>query len=94
MVAKPIRKRPKPKIKEDDQMAKSKNKIALHKLLWCKIRLYQQLHDLTNQDLAAFIGVSERTLLEYDKDAKNITLGKLENFLLSEGLELDELLAS
>ena len=92
MAAKPIRNQPKPKIKEDDQMAKSKNRIALHKLLWCKIRLYQQLHDLTNQDLAAFIGVSERTLLEYDKDAKNITLGKIENFLLSENLELNELL--
>ena len=81
-------------IKERDQMAKSKNKITLHKKAWCKVRYYQQLHNLSNQDLAAYLGVSERTLLEYDKDAKNITLGKLENFLLSEGLELDELLAS
>ena len=60
--------------------------------MWCKIRYYQQLHDLTNQDLAAFIGVSERTLLEYDKNAANITLGKFENFLKSVDLEFSELL--
>lgn len=74
-------------------MKNSKNDVALHKKVWCKIRYYQQLHDLSNKDLAAFIGVSERTLLEYDKNAANITLGKIENFLKSENLELNELLA-
>ncbi len=73
-------------------MKSKKQEIALHKKVWCKIRYYQQLHDLSNKDLAAFIGVSERTLLEYDKNAANITLGKIENFLKSEDLELNELL--
>ena len=74
-------------------MKNSKNDVALHKKVWCKIRYHQQLHDLSNKDLAAFIGVSERTLLEYDKNAANITLGKIESFLKSENLELNELLA-
>lgn len=61
-------------------------------MIWCKIRYYQQLNDLTNADLAAFIGVSERTLSEYDKNAENITLGKIERFLKSENMELNDLL--
>ncbi len=74
-------------------MKSKKQEIALHKMVWCKIRFYQQLHDLSNKDLADFIGVSERTLLEYDKNSANITLGKIENFLKSENLELNELLS-
>lgn len=73
-------------------MKSKKQEIALHKKVWCKIRYYQQLHDLPNKVLADFIGVSERTLLEYDKNAANITLGKFENFLKSVDLEFSELL--
>lgn len=73
-------------------MKSNKKDIALYKQIWCKIRCYQQLHDITNKELAAYIGVCERTLLEYDKSAENITLGKIENFLKSENIELTDLL--
>lgn len=68
-----------------------KKTIPIYKKLWCKIRYYQQLHDLSNADLAAFIGVSERTLSEYDKDAANLTLGKVDSFLKSEEISLKDL---
>lgn len=74
-------------------MKGNKKGISLCKKIWCKIRYYQKLNDFTNAELAAFIGVSERTLLEYDKNSNNITLGKLENFLGSAELSLDELLS-
>ncbi|MBR2303908.1 MAG: hypothetical protein IJ871_02055 [Ruminococcus sp.] len=72
--------------------SKQKKDVALYKKIWCKIRYYQQLNDLSNEDLAAFIGVSERTLSEYDKNAQNITLGKIENFLKCEEIDLEELM--
>lgn len=74
-------------------MKAKKKDIALYKQIWCKIRYYQQLHDLSNADLAAYIGVCERTLSEYDKNAENITLGKIEKFLKSEDLKFEDLLA-
>ncbi len=64
----------------------------LYKLIWCKIQYYQRLNDLSNEELAAYIGVCERTLTEYDKNAENITLGKIENFLRSENISLEDLL--
>jgi len=64
----------------------------LYKLIWCKIRYYQKLNDLSNEELAAYIGVSERTLLEYDKNAENLTLGRIESFLKSENMEIRDLL--
>lgn len=70
----------------------NKSRKPLYKLLWCKIRYYQKLNDMSNIELAAYIGVSERTLLEYDKSAENITLGKLENFLMSENMDIEDLL--
>ena len=48
-------------------MKSKKQEIALHKKVLCKIRYYQQLHDLSNKDLADLIGVSEQTLLKNDK---------------------------
>lgn len=65
----------------------------LYKLIWCKIRYYQRLNDLSNEELAAYLGVCERTLSEYDKHAENITLGKIDSFLRSENLNLGDLLA-
>lgn len=64
----------------------------IQKLIWCKIRYYQQLNDISNDELAAYIGVCGRTLTEYDKNAENITLGKIENFLRSENISLEDLL--
>ena len=65
----------------------------LYKLIWCKIRYYQRLNDLSNEELAAYLGVCERTLAEYDKNAEAITLGKIDKFLQSEDIKLEELMS-
>lgn len=71
---------------------KSQARISLYKKIWCKIRCYQQLYDMSDKDLSNYLCVSERTLKEYDKNAMNITLGKLDNFLYINNLTLIELL--
>lgn len=68
-------------------------RITIYKLIWCKIRYWQSLKDVTDSEIAAFLQVGERTLKEYDKSAKNITLEKIDNFLYVNNMELAELLA-
>ena len=67
-------------------------KIPFQKHLWCRIRMYQHLHDISNQRLAEILTVGERTLREYDKKADNITLDKIDNFLSYTGLSITELM--
>ena len=72
---------------------RKEKRIALYKKLWCKIRYWQNLQDVTDTELASLLQVSERTLHEYDKSAKNITLEKIDNFLDVNKMELNELLS-
>ena len=71
---------------------KKEKRITLYKKLWCKIRYWQSLKDITDTELASLLQVGERTLKEYDKSAKNITLEKIDMFLYSNNMELAELL--
>ena len=68
-------------------------RITLYRKVWCKIRYWQNLRDITDSELAAAMQVGERTLHEYDKCAKHITLEKVDNFLEVNHMELDELLS-
>ena len=68
-------------------------RITIYKKVWCKIRYWQNLRDSTHSELAAVLQVGERTLHEYDKNAKNITLEKIDNFLDVNKMELNELLS-
>ena len=72
---------------------KKEKRISLYKKVWCKIRYWQSLKDIPDNDLAVFLQVGVRTLKEYDKCAKHITLEKLDNFLYVHNMELAELLA-
>ncbi|MBR0485027.1 MAG: hypothetical protein IJJ69_09655 [Oscillospiraceae bacterium] len=72
---------------------KKDRRIALYKKIWCKIRYWQNISDVTDSELAAYMQVAERTLKDYDRNAKNITLEKIDNFLYMNGMELTELLA-
>ena len=72
---------------------KREKRIALYKKIWCKIRYWQSLKDVTDMELAAYLQVTERTLHEYDKNAKNITLEKVDSFLYANGMELTDLMA-
>ncbi|MDE5991832.1 MAG: hypothetical protein K2G87_02150 [Oscillospiraceae bacterium] len=65
---------------------KREKRIALYKKIWCKIRYWQSLKDVTDMELAAYLQVTERTLHEYDKNAKNITLEKVDSFLYANGM--------
>lgn len=67
-------------------------RITLYKKVWCKIRYWQNLRDIEDAELAADLQVGERTLHEYDKCAKHITLEKVDNFLEVNHMELDELM--
>lgn len=73
---------------------KKEKRITLQKKIWCKIRYYQQLNDISDTDLASSMGVSIRTLKEYDKDASPISLQKLDIFLYLYNLTLSELFNS
>ncbi len=72
---------------------KKDRRIALYKKIWCKIRYWQNISDVTDSELAAYMQVAERTLKDYDRNAKNITLEKIDNFLYMNGMELTDLLA-
>ena len=71
---------------------RKEKRIALYKKLWCKIRYWQNLRDVTDTELAAVLQVSERSLHEYDKNAKNITLENVDSFLYMDGMELADLM--
>ena len=65
----------------------------LSRVIWCKIRYYQQLHKISNESLAEKLDIKPRTLTAYDRNAENIRLGQLEQFLNSYAITLDELLS-
>ena len=72
---------------------KKDRRIALYKKIWCKIRYWQNISDVTDSELAAYMQVAERTLKDYDRNAKNITLEKIDNFLYMNNMELTDLMA-
>ena len=74
-------------------MAKRDKRISIYKKIWCKIRYWQSLKDISDSELATYLQVCERTLRDYDKSARSITLEKIDNFLVVNSMELDELLA-
>lgn len=74
-------------------MVKRDKRISIYKKIWCKIRYWQNLKDISDSELAAYLQVCERTLRDYDKSARSITLEKIDNFLVVNSMELDELLA-
>lgn len=72
---------------------RKEKRISLYKKIWCKIRYWQNLKDISDSELAVYLNVGERTLHEYDKSARNITLEKIDNFLYVNDMELADLLS-
>ena len=68
-------------------------RIALYKIIWGKIRYWQSLQELPDSTLAGYLQVTERTMRDYDKNAKNLTLEKIDNFLLINNMNLTDLLS-
>lgn len=73
-------------------MAKKNQRITLHKMVWCRIRYWQSLREISDTELASYLKVSERTLHEYDKSAENITLGRVDNLLYISGMDFNDLM--
>lgn len=78
---------------EGGDFLKRVKRTPIYKSIWLKIRYYQLLNDITDAQLAECLQVGERTLREYDKSARHVTLEKVDNFLVSSNLQLGELLA-
>jgi len=75
--------------------AKAKQKrIPLHKQIWCKIRYYQQLNDISDEDMASYLGCCSKTLRNYDRNAKCLTLHDVDMFLYMNNITLEELMAA
>lgn len=74
-------------------MAKKTPRITLYKHIWCKVRYWQNLRDVSDAELASYLKVGERTLHEYDKSAENITLGRVDNLLYVTGMDFNDLMA-
>lgn len=73
-------------------MAKKTIRITLYKRIWCKVRYWQNLKDISDAELASYLQVGERTLHEYDKSAENITLGRVDNLLYVTGMDFNDLM--
>ena len=80
-------------VREVNIVAKKTSRITLYKRIWCKVRYWQNLRDVSDAELASYLQVGERTLHEYDKSAENITLGRVDNLLYVTGMELNDLMA-
>ena len=68
--------------------------IPLYKKIWCKIRYFQQLNDITDDLLATYLGLSERTMREYDRDARSLTIERVDRFLDCFDMDLNDLFAA
>ncbi len=49
---------------------RKEKRISLYKKIWCKIRYWQNLKDISDSELAAYLNVGERTLHEQAKHKK------------------------
>lgn len=74
-------------------MAKKAQRITLYRRIWCKIRYWQQLKEVSDAELASYLQVGERTLHQYDISAENITLGRVDILLYVTGMDFNDLMA-
>ena len=69
-------------------------RIPLQKMIWCKVRYWQSLHDISNEELAGYLGCSTRTLQNYDNDPSSVTLKTIDTFLYAANLSLADFLSA
>ena len=74
-------------------MTKKTQRITLHRRIWCKIRYWQQLKEVSDAELASYLQVGERTLHQYDISAENVTLGRIDNLLYVTDKDFNDLMA-
>lgn len=69
-------------------------RIPLQKTIWCKIRYWQNLHDVSDEELAGYLGCSKRTLLNYDHDPSCVTLKAVDTFLFAVEMTLTDFMTA
>lgn len=69
-----------------------KIRVSLQRKIWAKIRCWQSMNEVSDNQLASSLTVAERTLRNYDKDAGKLSLEKVDNFLNFFGIEITDLL--
>lgn len=67
---------------------KKELRIPTYRRIWCKIRYWQSLNVVSDEELSKILCVSTRTLLSYDKCAENITLKTIDYFLKATNMDL------
>ena len=75
-------------------MKKQHNPYVFSKIIWDNIRKFQYLNDLTDEQLAEVLKLTTRTLYNYDKDPSDLTLKRIQLFIDSSGLEIQELISA
>lgn len=66
----------------------------LEKLIWAKIRFYQQVLGLSNALLADYLCICTKTLRSYDKNAENLNLAQIASFLEQTELTINDIVPS
>jgi predicted transcriptional regulator len=69
-------------------------RIPLQKTIWCKVRYWQNLNDISDHELADYLGCTERTLHNYDADPSCITLKTIDRFLIIIDMSLTDFLVA
>lgn len=69
-------------------------RIPLQKTIWCKVRYWQNLNDISDHELADYLGCTERTLYNYDANPSCVTLKTIDRFLIIIDMSLTNFLAA
>ena len=73
-------------------MRKQQKENPIYDIIWSNIRRIQYLEHLTDYYLSEILNVSERTLLNYDKEPQRVTLDKIQSFMDATNVKIDELI--
>ena len=83
-------------MKRNDLMSKNNSapKAEISRIIWSNIRKAQYLNCLTDKQLADALGVSTRTLANYDSNPDVMTLSTLQLFMKNMSMMMSELTAA
>lgn len=68
-----------------------RNSYEVGAIIWANIRKRQMLEKMSDIDLANILGVSTRTLYNYNSKPETLTLEKIQLFIDSFGLDIEDL---
>ena len=64
----------------------------IYDVIWSNIRRIQYLEHIPDYYLAEALNVTERTLINYDKEPQKITLERIQKFMDATNVTIDELI--